>query len=62
MYVFHTVKNFRATLFFRASASCTKVLNGKKYIRYSGKFHVKLCFSGKGEKFSIQYIQPEQLP
>jgi len=26
------VKDFRATLFFRASASCLKILNGKKYI------------------------------
>jgi len=26
------VKNFRPTLFFRASASCSKILNDKKYI------------------------------
>jgi len=25
-------KNFRATLFFRASASCSNILNDKKYI------------------------------
>jgi len=28
----NTVKNSRATLFFRASASCSKILNNKKYI------------------------------
>jgi len=52
------VKDFRATLFFRASASSSKILNDKKYIPCSGKFHGKLCFSGQGEKFLIQYIQP----
>jgi len=25
--IFHTAKNFWATLFFRASASCSKILN-----------------------------------
>jgi len=44
------VKIFRATLFFRASASCSKILNDEKYLQYSGKFHGKLGFSGKGEK------------
>jgi len=29
---FNTVKNFKPTLFFKASASCSKILNGKKYI------------------------------
>jgi len=29
---FNAVKNSRATLFFRASASCSKILNDKKYI------------------------------
>jgi len=29
---FNTVKNSWATLFFRASASCSKILNDKKYI------------------------------
>jgi len=51
------VKIFRVTLFFKASASRSKILNGKKYIQYSGKFHGKLCFPGQGEKISIQYIQ-----
>jgi len=46
------------TLFFRARARCSKILNGKKYIQYSGKFHGKLGFPGPGEKISIQYIQP----
>ena len=29
--MFNTVKNSRATLFFRASASCSKTLSDKKY-------------------------------
>ena len=35
------------TPLFRASASCSKILNGKKYIQYSEKFQGKLCFSGQ---------------
>jgi len=80
--MFNTEKNIRATLFFSASASCSKllnvkseavlppplalkfelrlpkwaieeaqscskILNGKKYIQYSEKFQGKLCFQGK---------------
>jgi len=30
--IFNTVKKSRVTLFFRASASCSKILNNKKYI------------------------------
>ena len=30
--IFHTAKNFWATLLFRASASCSKILNDKKYL------------------------------
>jgi len=41
------VKNFWVTLFFRASASCSKILNSKKYIQYSEKFQGKLYFSGQ---------------
>jgi len=41
------VKNFRAHSVSRASASCSKILNGKKYIQYSEKFQGKLCFQGK---------------
>ena len=52
------MKIFRANLFFRASASCSKILNGKKCIQYSGKFHCKLVFQSKVKKFSIRYIQP----
>jgi len=37
------------TLFFKAIESCSKILNDKKYIQYSEKFHGKLSFSGKGE-------------
>jgi len=42
--ILNAVKNFRANSVFRASASCSKILNGKKYIQYSGKFHGKLFF------------------
>jgi len=42
------VKNFKATLFFRASASCSKLLNDKKiYIQYSENVQGKLCFLGQ---------------
>jgi len=37
----NTVKNSRATLFFRASASCSKILNLKSYIPYSENFQGK---------------------
>jgi len=40
------VKNSRATLFFKASPSCSKILNGKKYIQYSENFQGN-CFQGK---------------
>ena len=43
-YIFNTVKIFRAIW------SCSKILSGKKYFHYSGKFHGN-CFSGKGENF-----------
>jgi len=53
------VKIFRANSVFRASASSSKILNGKKYIQYiqySGKYHGKLCFLGQGEKiFNMVY-------
>jgi len=29
--MFSTVRNFRATLFFTASASCSKIVNGEKF-------------------------------
>jgi len=56
-YLFNTV-NSGHFLLVTASASCSRILNGKKYIQYSGKFHGKLCFSGQVKKCSIQYIQP----
>jgi len=31
-YIFNRLKNVRATVFFRASASCSKILNNIKYI------------------------------
>ena len=37
-----------ATLFYRASASCSKILNDKKYIQYSENFPGKL-FSGQAQ-------------
>jgi len=60
------VKNSRATLFFRASASCLKILNNKKYNQYSKKFQGKL-FSGQARvvknpacKKYIQYSEKFQ--
>jgi len=42
------VKNSRATLFFRASASCSKILNDKKYIFNTVKnFKANSVFQGK---------------
>ena len=38
----------QGTLCFSGKAqSCSKILNGKKYIQYSEKFQGKLCFSGQ---------------
>ena len=50
------MKNFRAAVFFRASASCSKILNGKKYIQYSEKFQGELFFQGNRKLFK----NPEQ--
>jgi len=36
------MKNFRATLFFKARTSCSKILNDKKYVQYSEKFRTYL--------------------
>ena len=65
-YVFNTVKNSRATLFFRASASCSKILNNKKYI-FSTVNSGQFCFSGQAQvtqkswiiknTYSVQWIQ-----
>jgi len=51
MYMQHS--EIRATLFFRASASCSKILNDKKYIQYSEKFLGNSVFraSGVAQKF-----------
>jgi len=38
-----------ATLFFRASASCSKTPECKKYIKYSEKFQGNSVFQGKRE-------------
>jgi len=45
------VKNSRATLFFRASAGYSKLLNNKKYIQYSEKFLGNSVFQGKHKLF-----------
>jgi len=39
------------TLFFRASASCSKNLNDKKYIQYRGYFTVNSVFQDNVKKF-----------
>jgi len=44
-------------LFFRASASCSKLLNGKKYIQYRENFQGKLCFQGKRMLIKILNIK-----
>ena len=44
------------TLFFRASTSCSKVLNVKNYIHYSEKFQGKLCFQGKRKLLKNPYF------
>jgi len=41
------VTDFRATLFFRASASCLKILNDKKYFNTVEIFRATRVFQGK---------------
>ena len=59
------LKIFRANSVFRASASCSKILNDKKCVQYREKFQGKLCFSDQAQvaqkswtvkKFPIQCI------
>jgi len=68
--MFHTAKNFWATLFFRASAGYSKLLNNKKYTFNTVKISGQLCVSGQAlvaQKFwmyniySIQWKIPGQL-
>jgi len=63
--IFNTA-NSGHSLFFRASASCSKILNGKQYIEYSENFEGKLSFSRQAQvaqkswivkTFSVQYIE-----
>jgi len=42
--IFNSVKNFRQTLFFRASASFSKILNDKKYFNTLKFFSATLFF------------------
>jgi len=42
-------ENSRATLFFRASATCSKILNDKKYIFNTVKIPGQLCFSRQAQ-------------
>jgi len=42
--IFNTVKNFRATLFSGQAQSCSKILNGEKYIQQSEKFQGNSVF------------------
>jgi len=41
------LKIFRANSVFRASASCSKILNAKKIFKYSEKFQGNSVFQGK---------------
>jgi len=48
----NTVKNFSSNLLFRASASCSKILNDKKYIVNKVKiFRENSVFQGKCKLF-----------
>jgi len=40
--IFNTVKIFRATLFFRASASFSKILNGEKFFNTVYSVYIQL--------------------
>jgi len=53
------LKYFRANSVFRASASCSKILNGKKYCIFNTVeyYRANSVFLGKVKKFSIQYIK-----
>jgi len=51
------LKNFRPNSVFRASASCSKILNSKKYIQYSEKFQGNLCFQGKRKLLKILNVK-----
>jgi len=54
--MFNTV-NAGHTLFSRASASCSKILNDKKYIQYSKKFKGKDKLLKNPERWkNFQYI------
>jgi len=59
--IFNTVKNFRATLFCRASASCSKILNNKKYIFSTVNSRHLLFFRASAKLLKIlngkKYIQ-----
>jgi len=44
---FNTVKNFRATPFFRAKTSCSKILNNKKIHIQNSEFRIPSVFQGK---------------
>jgi len=50
-YIFNTAKSVH-TLFFRASTSCSKILNDEKYIQHSETFQGTLCFSGQAQSCS----------
>jgi len=51
------VKISGQTLLLRASASCSKLLNGKKYIQYRENFQGKLCFQVKHKLIKILNIK-----
>ena len=56
--ILKTVDNFKSNSAFQGKRKLLKNPELKKYIQYSEKFYGKLCFSGQGEKISMQYIQP----
>jgi len=54
----NTMKNFKATFFFRAITSYSKILNDKNYtFNTVENFMANSVFPKKVKNFSIQYIQ-----
>ena len=47
----------RQLCFSGQAQSCSKILNGKKYIQYSEKFQGKLCFQGKRKLIKILNVK-----
>jgi len=53
-YIFNTVKNSRATLFFRARTSCSKILNDKKYFNTVKNSRATLFFRASASSLKLK--------